>query len=371
MDKLETARSGRLAINAVSKRYNKTAALNGIDLTVESGEFVSLLGSSGCGKTTLLRCIAGLVSPDEGAIEIDGASIDSVRPWKRDVSVVFQSYALFPHMTVSENVAFGLKMRGVDRGEIGGRVMDALSMVRMTEFAGRLPAQLSGGQQQRVALARAIVVRPRILLLDEPMAALDAMLRSSVQREIRQLQTRLGITTILVTHDQAEAMAMSDRIAVMNAGKIEQLADPQTLYARPSTPFVAEFVGEINRVHGMVQQANGKAHFISNDGGGLRMDVAHDEASSSQSYSATMMIRPELIELGERAKETEEGGKAAKIIDRVQLGDRVVFYLRCGELDLRSITLAGNLATSAHLTPGSMVNINWSDTASIIFPGHV
>lgn len=368
MDK-QPSRSGRLVISNVSKLYGQARALDGISLTVENGEFLSLLGPSGCGKTTLLRCIAGLVDPDGGSIEVDGRPLDGVQPWKRDISVVFQSYALFPHMSVSDNVAFGLKMRGFGREEIAGRVTEALNLVRMGEYAHRLPAQLSGGQQQRVALARAIVVRPRILLLDEPMAALDAKLRTSVQREIRQLQTTLGITTILVTHDQAEAMTMSDRIAVMNAGGIEQLASPQALYDTPATPFVAEFIGEINRIHGDIEIRDGKAHFISPGYAGLAIPVRNDQPAAPG--SATLMVRPEATDIAPVSRAVDTPLMQGTIVDRVQVGDRVFFYLQCSEIELKTVRLATDLGNYALLDRGSEVSVTWDPAALSLFAGHV
>lgn len=367
----EISRSGRLTISGVSKFYGQARALNNIDLVVEAGEFVSLLGASGCGKTTLLRCIAGLVNSDGGTIDIDGHPLDGVAPWKRDVSVVFQSYALFPHMTVAENVAFGLKMRGVNRSEARTRVDESLARVHMEKFAERLPAQLSGGQQQRVALARAIVVRPRILLLDEPMAALDAKLRTSVQREIRQLQTTLGITTILVTHDQSEAMSMSDRIAVMNGGKIEQLADPQTLYARPTTPYVAEFVGEINRIHGAVELGGGRPTFVSKGSPVLAIAIGDDQAAASTGADATMMVRPEALELTPVGDDQSPAGNIATVVDRVQIGDRFVYYLRCGDTLLRSVSLVVNASSAGPINVGTVVKVDWHRDCTMMFNGHV
>jgi putative spermidine/putrescine transport system ATP-binding protein len=225
-------------------------ALDGLSLRIEAGEFVSLLGPSGCGKTTALRALAGLETIDQGAIRIDGEDVAAVPVNKRDMGMVFQQYSLFPHMTVRQNVAFGLEMRHVAAADRKTRVVEALDMVHLGEFADRYPHQLSGGQQQRVALARALVTRPRVLLLDEPLSALDAKVRVSLRDEIRRIQTELGITTLFVTHDQEEALAVSDRVAVMHGGGIEQIGTPEELYLTPSTPFTADFVGQSNRLRG-------------------------------------------------------------------------------------------------------------------------
>src|SRR6185312_33366 len=216
-----------LALDRLTKRYGEAVAVDRLSLTVEKGEFVSLLGPSGCGKTTTLQMIAGFVAPSGGAVMLDGADLLATKPAKRDLGIVFQSYALFPHMTAAENVAFGLEMRGVSRGEREERVAEALALVGLTALAGRFPRSMSGGQQQRVALARALVIRPRVLLLDEPLSNLDAKLREEMQVELRQIQRTVGTTTILVTHDQGEAMALSDRIVVMSQGRIEQIGSPQ------------------------------------------------------------------------------------------------------------------------------------------------
>ena len=239
-----------LELEKLSKSFGSHHAVDGLTLGVEKGEFVSLLGPSGCGKTTTLQMIAGFVEPTAGAIRLAGKDLLAIKPAKRGLGIVFQSYALFPHMTVTENVGFGLEMQGVAAAERTTRVGETLDLVGLGAFAGRFPRQLSGGQQQRVALARALVIRPQILLLDEPLSNLDAKLREGMQIELRQIQRTVGTTTILVTHDQAEAMALSDRIVVMNHGKAEQVGPPHEAYERPATPFVANFLGKTNLVNG-------------------------------------------------------------------------------------------------------------------------
>ena len=239
-----------LALDNLTKKFGAHTAVDGLSLGVEKGEFVTLLGPSGCGKTTTLQMIAGFVEPTAGAIMLEGRDLLAVKPAKRGLGIVFQSYALFPHMTVAENVAFGLEMQGVAVAERTKRVAETLELVGLAAFAARFPRQMSGGQQQRVALARALVIRPQILLLDEPLSNLDAKLREEMQIELRQIQRSVGTTTILVTHDQSEAMALSDRIVVMNQGRAEQIAPPHEAYERPATPFVANFLGKTNLVNG-------------------------------------------------------------------------------------------------------------------------
>ncbi len=240
-----------LVLDRLTKRYDASFAVNELSLSVERGEFVALLGPSGCGKTTTLQMIAGFVPPTSGRIELEGRDLIAVKPSQRGLGIVFQSYALFPHMTTAANVAFGLEMQGVGRAERDKRVAEALSLVGLSQLADRFPRRMSGGQQQRVALARALVTRPRILLLDEPLSNLDAKLREEMQIELRQIQRTSGTTTILVTHDQGEAMALADRIVVMNKGIAEQIGPPHEVYEQPATAFVANFLGKTNVLDGI------------------------------------------------------------------------------------------------------------------------
>jgi len=235
-----------LRLVALEKRYGATVAVAGIDLAVREGEFMTLLGPSGCGKTTTLGLVAGFFAPSAGSIHIGGKAVAELPPFRRDIGVVFQDYALFPHLTAAENVAFGLRMRKLPAAEIATRVREALDLVQLAGLGDRRSLELSGGQRQRVALARALVIRPTVLLLDEPLSNLDLKLREEMRVEIATLQRRLGITTVFVTHDQGEALVMSDRIAVMNAGRIEQVGTPSDIYERPATRFVAEFIGRMN-----------------------------------------------------------------------------------------------------------------------------
>jgi putative spermidine/putrescine transport system ATP-binding protein len=261
-----------LELRRLTKRYDAVVAVQDFDLTVERGEFVSLLGPSGCGKTTMLQMVAGFVSPTEGSIKLDGKDITSVKPSRRGLGIVFQSYALFPHMTVADNVGFGLEMRGVSKTDRQRRIAETLELVHLGKFAARFPREMSGGQRQRVALARALVIKPPVLLLDEPLGALDAKLRHDMQIELRALQHHIGVTTIMVTHDQEEAMTLSDRVVLMNQGRIEQIGRPYEMYEEPNGRFASTFLGKANlfsgqraaadstvRVGGITLPANGGA----------------------------------------------------------------------------------------------------------------
>ena len=258
-DKLRPA----VQLDGVTKRFGNSVALHEAWLKIRPSEFMTLLGPSGCGKTTLLNLVAGFLEADNGEIFIDGELVTETPAHMREIGIVFQNYALFPHMSVAKNIAYGLKTRGVDKKEIVRRVDEALALVKLTGFADRKPRQLSGGQQQRVALARALVIKPKVLLLDEPFSALDKNLRGSMQVELKQIQRELGVTTIFVTHDQGEALSMSDRIAVMSAGRILQIAAPDDIYRRPADRFVASFVGDANILNGRLVEKRGDVAVVS------------------------------------------------------------------------------------------------------------
>ena len=291
--------AGRLDIEGTSKTFDDVVALADINLGISAGEFVTILGPSGSGKTTLLKVIAGFESPDSGCVRIDGLDVTGVDPALRNIGMVFQNYALFPHMSVARNVGYPLAMRGMGKGEIAERVGQALEMVELGGLAGRLPKQLSGGQQQRVALARAAVFQPRLLLLDEPFGALDRKLREQMQLEVRRLQRRLGLTTLFITHDQEEALIMSDRIAVMDKGRLQQVGPPHEIYEAPANPFVADFIGESNILAGMVEAENDGVLRLRLDRGPT-IDVAgRPDLSVRSGQRVRIMVRPErFVDLG-------------------------------------------------------------------------
>lgn len=286
-----------IALDGIQHRYGSATAVESVSLNIEPGELVALLGPSGCGKTTLLRIVAGLVSQTGGKVCIGGEPVDSLAPNERGAGIVFQSYALFPHMTVESNVAYGLRARGVPAPEARSRAHEMLELVQMFRYAQRYPRELSGGQQQRVALARTLAVRPRLLLLDEPFAALDKNLRLDMQIEIRRIQRELGITTVLVTHDQEEAMSMADRIAVMHSGRVEQFDRPEVVYDHPATLFVATFIGTANLLPGKMKPDPVNGFAVECEGGGsISVPVPHP---CSQAGPVLVAARPEHLTLAE------------------------------------------------------------------------
>ncbi|KKX96512.1 ABC transporter ATP-binding protein [Microbacterium sp. Ag1] len=314
--------TGAVHIDGVTKRYGTATAVDDLTLDVQQGEFLSLLGPSGCGKTTTLRMIAGFEYPDAGDIRISGRSVLNLPPYRREVNTVFQAYALFPHLTVAENVAYGLQQRRVPKAEQRERVSEALDMVQLRAFADRKPTQLSGGQQQRIALSRALINRPSVLLLDEPLAALDRQLREEMQLELKLLQARLGTTFVFVTHDQAEALSMSDRIAVMRAGRIEQLDAPDAIYAEPASAYVASFIGQQNFVHGTVR-ADGEA--VDTAIGVIAGRWGGEHVAAGQ--PAVAAIRPEYV----RLEQGEGGGVPGRVLGVSHLGETLQVAVRVGE----------------------------------------
>jgi spermidine/putrescine transport system ATP-binding protein len=296
---------GSVQLQAVTKRFGDFVAVKSVDLSVAPGEFVSLLGPSGCGKTTCLRMIAGFEQPDEGEVVISGKAVAGVPAHKRDINTVFQSYSLFPHMTVLDNVAFGPRNRGVDKAAARQQAADMLDVVRLGDFGVRKPQQMSGGQQQRVALARALVNRPSALLLDEPLAALDLKLRKAMQLELKRIQREVGITFIFVTHDQEEALTMSDRIAVMSQGRIEQIGTPEEIYNQPASVFVAGFIGSANLLPATVTSLDGDEVTVSVAGAHVTAPTADRAFTVGQKVS--VMLRPERIALDEHQREGRPG----------------------------------------------------------------
>jgi len=341
-----------LVVSGVRRAFGSVEALKGVDLQVDPGELVTLLGPSGSGKTTLLKLIAGFDTADAGTISLAGRDITWVSPAARDIGMVFQNYALFPHLTVAQNIAFPLQMRRVPKAEIATRVQDVLRLVDLPSYGERLPKALSGGQQQRVALARAIVFNPGVLLLDEPFGALDRKLREQMQLEVRHLQRRLGLTTIFVTHDQEEALVLSDRIVVMNDGRIVQIDTPTALYRAPNCRFVADFLGESNLFRGAYHADGGIAL-----GGGLTLRASPDSAHPPGSV-VEVLLRPE------RPRRLAEGEHAdnafrAKIVECIYLGNASKYRLRIAdgvEVTVRWPPEAGQEA----LAPGTTLDVGWS-----------
>jgi putative spermidine/putrescine transport system ATP-binding protein len=348
-----------LTIAGAAKSFGAARVLDNVDLGVKRAEFVSLLGPSGCGKTTLLRIVAGLLAPDAGSVRLDGEEITRKPPHHRDVGVVFQNYALFPHLTVAENVAFGLEARRARRTEIRAAVARFLDLVHMGEFAERSVRVLSGGQQQRVAVARALAVRPKLLLLDEPFSALDRKLRETMQIELKRLLRELSTTAVFVTHDQDEALMMSDRIAVMNRGTIEQLADPTTVYHRPATAFVLGFVGLSTRIAGEVIAAAGGEIVVATPHGKLR--AAGTLAPGTKGFVA---VRPERIRLGPGA--SDDNQLELPLRDIVFQGSKVQFHFNAGEGD-QVIAETAQLP-GMPLAPGAPVKLSFAAADALAFP---
>ncbi len=335
----------------VVKRFGAVTAVDGVSLQVERGEFFALLGPSGCGKTTILRMIAGLETPTAGAILLRGAHIEEIPAHRRDVNTVFQSYALFPHMSVFDNVAFGLRMKKTAEGEVLRRVEEALDLIQMSGYEARRPRELSGGQQQRVALARALVNRPAVLLLDEPLGALDLKLRRQMQRELKDIQRRVGITFLFVTHDQEEAMAISDRIAVVQGGRVEQVGSPSEVYERPATRFVADFIGLSNRFEGrVVARADGR---IVVEAGGVRVSAV----SGTVRERVCIVVRPERVRVGAEAPAGVDHVFSGAVRDATYVGAGTFYAVDVGGMDVLCFT-AGNGAVR-HAT-GERVFVGWS-----------
>jgi len=367
-DRSPSGGTGEIAVDGVTKRFGDVTAVNDVSLTIPGGEFFSMLGPSGCGKTTTLRMIAGFEAPDAGRIVLDGRDVSHVPPARRNVNMVFQSYGLFPHMTVGENVAFGPRIKRLGKDETVARVAEVIRTVQLEGMEDRRPGQLSGGQQQRVALARALVNRPAALLLDEPLGALDLKLRKEMQLELKDLQQRTGTTFVYVTHDQEEAMTMSDRIAVMNLGVVEQLATPRELYQRPASAFVAGFIGTSNlvtmrvdrRADGLLTMDLGEGERI------LALDPGGDAAAE-----CTITVRPEWIKLaredaGARGGACHVGGT---VVDVVYLGSvtQMTVILRTGER--LTVHRLNDEVGADEPRPGERVSLQWEAAHSFVIGG--
>jgi putative spermidine/putrescine transport system ATP-binding protein len=345
-----------LTLNGLSKHYGDFYAVREVSLTIADGEFLVLLGPSGCGKTTTLRMIAGFIEPSAGHVRLAGQDVTLLPPWRRNAGMVFQSYALFPHMTVAQNVAFGLEMRKLPRADIERRVEEVLALVRLGGYGGRLPRQLSGGQQQRVALARALAIRPDVLLLDEPLSNLDAKLRQEVRVEIRELQRQLGLTTVMVTHDQEEALTMADRLVVMNEGSVRQVGTQRDLYERPADRFVAGFVGRTTFLAGSIE-APGR---FRSDGG---LALACTGGSPGR---AALSLRPERAEIGLQPRSGLDNSLPGTVEFVSYLGALIDIHVRLSPSDRLVVQIANR---EGGFTPevGQPVHVGWPASAAQVF----
>jgi putative spermidine/putrescine transport system ATP-binding protein len=344
----------RLELVGLSKHYGEVRAVAGVTLDVADGELVVLLGPSGCGKTTTLRMVAGFVEPTAGLVRLGGRDVTRLPPWRRNMGLVFQSYALFPHLDVAQNVAFGLEMRRLGRAEVEARVAEALRLVRLGGLAGRLPRELSGGQQQRVALARALVIRPDVLLLDEPLSNLDAKLRQEVRVEIRELQRALGLTTVMVTHDQEEALIMADRLVVMAHGRVQQVGTQRELYERPASAFVAGFIGRTNFVRGRLE-APGR--FVSESGLAIRC--------APGATGGVLALRPERLALADAPVAGADNCLPGTVEFVSYLGGILEHYVRVTPQE-RLVVQSANRVGAPGPPVGARVYLHWPAEAGLV-----
>ncbi|WP_274425308.1 ABC transporter ATP-binding protein [Chelativorans sp. YIM 93263] len=351
-----------VTLERLAKKYGQVEVVKGVSTEIGEGELIVLLGPSGCGKTTILRMIAGFIEPSSGTVLIGGKAVNKVPPRARDIGMVFQDYALFPNMSVQDNVAFGLVERGVPRNVALGRTQEMLKLIQMEQFGERYPTALSGGQQQRVALARALAYEPRVLLMDEPLGALDQKLREDMQRDFSLIQRKVAITTVFVTHDQQEAMALADRIIVMNAGRIEQIGRPQELYDSPSTLFIADFIGRSNKLKGHVEHITGEAAQIRLEGG--ETIGAKVVGTAREGQNVVCVVRPERLSIGGVLEANKISARLAK---RSFLGDAVdyIFERQSGE----QIILRSSRSAMPESIGQDTLEIGFEPRDTLCFPG--
>ncbi len=355
-------------IENVTRIFDSTYAVDSVSLDIFKGEFFCLLGGSGCGKSTLLRMLAGLETPSSGRILIDGTDMTRVPPYERPVNMMFQSYALFPHMSVEQNVAFGLKQEKLARGEVRDRVEEMLTLVRMTQYARRKPDQLSGGQRQRVALARSLAKHPKLLLLDEPLAALDKKLREHTQFELINIQERVGTTFIMVTHDQEEAMTVSSRVAVMNDGRIVQVGTPASVYEYPASRFVAEFIGSVNIIEGRVVEQQGDQLRIHAEDAGCELLMEHGQPLP-EGTPVSVALRPEKLLVSEQLPPGDFNHIKGVVAEYAYLGDVSIYHIRLASGQKLRVQLT-NLArlTETPLNWDQEVYLHWKSNSGVVFP---
>lgn len=351
----------RVTIENLCKRFGADNVIDQVSLDVKEGEFITLLGPSGCGKTTTLRIVAGFLSPDSGRVLFNGDNITGTPTQKRQLGMVFQDYALFPHLSVAENIGFALKATGTPKAEIGKRVRELLDLIRLPAVADRYPAQLSGGQQQRVAIARALARTPAVLLMDEPLGALDLKLREAMQAELHAIQRQLGITTIYVTHDQEEALSLSDRIALMRRGKIEQLDGPRDIYGNPATPFSAFFLGKINFLPGEISEKDGKHYYVDTTRGRVRAPV-NAQSNFGVGDSVLLAVRPEHLRLSQ--SDLRGVNHLPGIVKREKFTGKVLQFEVAIDDDTSTIV---DGTTDQQLDPGRATNVVWDIDATNIY----
>ncbi|MHC8341629.1 ABC transporter ATP-binding protein [Pseudomonas sp. HLT2-19-2] len=353
-------------IDRVTKKFDETIAVDDVSLEIRKGEIFALLGGSGSGKSTLLRMLAGFERPTEGRIFLDGVDITDMPPYERPINMMFQSYALFPHMTVAQNIAFGLKQDKIPAAEVDARVADMLKLVQMTQYAKRKPHQLSGGQRQRVALARSLAKRPKLLLLDEPMGALDKKLRSQMQLELVEIIERVGVTCVMVTHDQEEAMTMAERIAIMHLGWIAQIGSPIDIYETPTSRLVCEFIGNVNIFDGeVIDDAEGHATITCKDLD-RQIYVGHGISTSVQDKSVTYAIRPEKLLVTPDMPTCEYNWSSGKVHDIAYLGGHSVFYVELPSGKIVQSFVANAERRGARPTWGDQVYVYWEDDSGVV-----
>ena len=362
----QTPKKVLVKIDRVTKKFDETLAVDDVSLEIKKGEIFALLGGSGSGKSTLLRMLAGFERPTEGRIYLDGVDITDMPPYERPINMMFQSYALFPHMTVAQNIAFGLQQDKIPKAEIDARVAEMLKLVRMSEYAKRKPHQLSGGQRQRVALARSLAKRPKLLLLDEPMGALDKKLRSQMQLELVEIIERVGVTCVMVTHDQEEAMTMAERIAIMHLGWIAQIGSPIDIYETPTSRLVCEFIGNVNIFEGeVIDDAEGHATITCKDLD-RNIYVGHGISTSVQDKAVTYAIRPEKLLVTADMPTCEYNWSSGKVHDIAYLGGHSVFYVELPSGKLVQSFVANAERRGQRPTWGDQVYVWWEDDSGVV-----
>jgi len=359
----------RIQVHGLTKRHEEVLAVDALSFEVKNGEFFSILGPSGSGKTTTLRLIAGLVAPDKGDVLIDGRSVNGLAPHRRPVNTVFQHYALFPHMSVRNNIAFGLKMQGVARQEMERRVEETLDIVKLPEKANRMPSELSGGEQQRVALARALINRPAVVLLDEPMGALDQQLRLDMQRELKMIQAHVGITCICVTHHQSEALLMSDRVAVMKDGRLMQIGEPEELYEKPQNAFVAQFIGQSNSVEGEIIGTHQSQPYSMFQSVGMKPIYLPPIEEDMKGRRAILVLRPERLTLSRQPPgQPSQNSLEVQVEQALYLGEEIQYVLSVAPRVSWTVRDVSQQDRDSRFRPGEKAFMSWNIQHSLIFP---